>query len=77
MITKFDEYLSDFVGLNFMGTTLDPRYKFSVKDFYFSSIYSDRSSIEIEKGRQVLLKIVSEYEKKLQNSHVSTSLINS
>lgn len=63
MLLKFDKYWSVIHGVMGMAAVLDPRYKLKFVELLFPVLYGqDRSSIEIEKLKNLVYTLFQEYE---------------
>ena len=68
MLVKYDKYWSTchvFMGI---ACVLDPRYKMKLVEFYFSSLYRNKASVEIDRIRRSCYEMVNEYNLNLRSN---------
>ncbi|KAL6899202.1 hypothetical protein ACP4OV_005860 [Aristida adscensionis] len=63
MKEKFDKYWSDVHGLLAVAAVLDPRFKLHMVGAFFTSVFGvDQATIEVERVRNLLYRLVLEYQ---------------
>ncbi|KAK9671354.1 hypothetical protein RND81_12G024200 [Saponaria officinalis] len=64
MLDKFNKYWKTINGLLAIAAILDPRNKLECVEFYFSEIYGDEASFEIERIKNLLYDLMVEYQER-------------
>jgi hypothetical protein len=63
MKEKFDKYWSDVHGLLAVADVLDPRFKLQMLRAFFTSVFGvDQATVEVERVRNLLYKLVLDYQ---------------
>lgn len=65
MLEKFEKYWDNVHGIMGVATILDPRYKTSLLEYYFESIYGSNAENEIERIVKICRDLLKEYEMKM------------
>ncbi|CAN1136985.1 Zinc finger BED domain-containing protein RICESLEEPER 2 [Linum perenne] len=66
MLFKFDKYWSSIHDVLAVAAVFDPRFKFTLLNFYFPTIYGAASREKIQSVRQLLVELEKEYKTRLQ-----------
>ncbi|KAH7839612.1 hypothetical protein Vadar_006257 [Vaccinium darrowii] len=79
MAEKYDKYWENIHGILGVATVLDPRYKMSLIEFYFSRIFVIDSNLKIEAIRKLCYDLFTEYQGKLSKlgSESSSKVVSS
>lgn len=79
MAEKYDKYWENIHGILGVATVLDPRYKMSLIEFYFSRIFVIDSNLKIEAIRKLCYDLLTEYQGKLSKlgSESSSKVVSS
>ncbi|KAF7152687.1 hypothetical protein RHSIM_Rhsim01G0133900 [Rhododendron simsii] len=73
MIEKYEKYWENSHGFLGVVAVLDPRFKMSLIDYYYSSIYGEHGDEMIESIRRRCFDLLTIYEGKNKNDSASTS----
>ncbi|KAF7140568.1 hypothetical protein RHSIM_Rhsim06G0015900 [Rhododendron simsii] len=73
MIEKYDKYWENSHGFLGVAAALDPRFKMSVIEYYYSSIYGEHDDEMIESIRRRCFNLLTIYEGKNKNDSASAS----
>ncbi|KAG5531998.1 hypothetical protein RHGRI_026573 [Rhododendron griersonianum] len=73
MIEKYDKYWENSHGFLGAAAVLDPRFKMSLIEYYYSSIYGERGDEMIESIMRCCFDLLTMYEGKNKNDGTSTS----
>ena len=68
MVEKYSKYWETIHGILGVAAVLDPRYKMTLIEYYFSKIYETDSWLMIEKIRTLYYDLLTEYQGKDNNS---------
>ena len=61
MLAKFDKYWSDVHDIMSLAIVLDPRYKLMLLTFYFNKMYGSKANEKIDKVKNLLFELFTEY----------------
>ncbi|KAF7153098.1 hypothetical protein RHSIM_Rhsim01G0156000 [Rhododendron simsii] len=73
MIEKYDKYWENSHGFLGVAVVLDPRFKMSLIEYYYSSIYGEHGDEMIESIRRYCFDLLTIYEGKNKNDGASAS----